>query len=65
MCVREEHAPRREAIDVRCLRLRVTTKAADPVVQVSNRDEQDIRRFGFSADHSRGHEYRQAAKDQM
>ncbi|EGF29376.1 hypothetical protein RBWH47_04740 [Rhodopirellula baltica WH47] len=52
MCVREKHAPRREAIDVWRLRLRVPTEAADPVVQVIDRDQQDIRRLSLNADRS-------------
>ncbi len=42
MGVREEHATRRETIDVRCVRLWVPAKTANPVIQVIHRDEQDI-----------------------
>ncbi len=42
MGVGEEHAPRRETIDIRGLRLRVSTKATDPVVEVVHSDEENI-----------------------
>ena len=42
MGVREEHATRRETIDVRCVRLWVPAKTANPVIQVVHRNQQDI-----------------------
>jgi hypothetical protein len=46
MRVRKKRAPRREGIDVRRLRLRVAAEAADPIVQVIDRDEEHVRRRG-------------------
>ena len=42
MGVREEHAPRRETIDIRCLRLWVSAEAADPIVEVVDGNEEDV-----------------------
>ena len=42
MGVAEEHAPRGETIEIGGLCLRVATQAADPVVQIVDRDEQDV-----------------------
>ena len=47
VCVGEEHAPIGKAVDVRRLRLRVAAQAADPVVQVVNGDEEDVRPVGL------------------
>ena len=43
MGVREEDAPLREAVDVGRAALRVAAETADPVVQVVDRDEEDVR----------------------
>ena len=42
MGVREEHSPRRQAIDMRSFRLRMPPENADPVVEVVNSDEENI-----------------------
>ena len=42
MGVREEHSPRRQAIDMRSFRLGMPPKNADPVIEVVNSDEQYI-----------------------
>ena len=46
MGVAEQHTAPGKAIDVRRAHLRVSPEAADPVVQVVNRDEQHIRPLG-------------------
>jgi hypothetical protein len=45
MSVGEEHAARRETIDIRSSRLRVSPKATDPVVEIVDYDEEHIRRL--------------------
>ena len=49
MSVRKEYAPRGEAIDVWRLGVGVAVEAADPVIQVVNRDEKNIRFVGGSS----------------
>ena len=44
--VGEIHAACGQRVDIRRLRLRVTSQAADPIVQIVDRDEQDIRPLG-------------------
>ena len=45
MSIAEERAARGQAIQVRCLRLGMSSQAADPVIQVVNGDEEDVRPF--------------------
>ena len=42
MGIREKHTPRRESVNVWRSCLRVTAETADPIVQIINRNEQDI-----------------------
>ena len=43
MSVRKIDSPLRESVYVGCLNLRMTTQASDPVIQIVNGDEQDVR----------------------
>jgi len=42
MGVRENRSARRESIDARRFDLRVTAEAADPIVEIIDRDEEDV-----------------------
>lgn len=42
MGARKKHAPCRETINVRCLRLLVAPEAADPLVGITYRDEEHV-----------------------
>ena len=44
VCVAEKHPAGGEPVNVRCFRLWVPAEAADPVVQIVHRDEEDIGR---------------------
>ena len=43
MSVREQRAAPRQAVDVRRPRLRMSAQAPDPIVEVVDGDEQDVR----------------------
>ena len=43
MSVREQHAIPCQCVDVGRLRLGVTSEAANPIIEVVNRNEQDVR----------------------
>lgn len=43
MSIGEQHPTRRQPIDVGCRRLRVAVHAANPIVQIINRDEENMR----------------------
>ena len=42
MRVREKNAAGSKAIEIRCDRLRISAHAADPVVEIVHRDEEDV-----------------------
>ena len=42
MSIREQHAARCQTIDIRRLCLRMPAQASGPVIEVVNRDEQDV-----------------------
>ena len=52
----KEHSPLGEGIDVRCLGLRMSTETTNPVIQVIDRDEQDIGVLGPLAVDAQGKE---------
>ena len=61
----KEHTPFGERIDMRCLGLRMTTEATDPVVEVIDGDEQDVRSFSRKATDCRCKENAKAQKSRL
>ena len=47
MSVGEQDPPLSEPVDVRCFCLRMAAHAADPIVEIINRNQQDIRFCGI------------------
>lgn len=43
MSVRKQRAAMSQSIDVWCLRIRMRLQTSDPVVEIVNRDEQNVR----------------------
>ena len=61
----KEHPSCGEGIDVRCLGLRMATEATDPVVEVIDGDEQDVRSFSRKATDCRCKENAKAQKSRL
>ena len=61
----KEHAPFGQCIYIWCLGLRMTTEATDPVVEVIDGDEQDVRSFSRKATDCRCKENAKAQKSRL
>ena len=61
----KEHPSCGEGIDIGCLGLRMATEATDPVVEVIDGDEQDVRSFSRKATDCRCKENAKGQKSRL
>ena len=61
----KEHAPLGEGIDIRRFGLRMTTETTNPVVQIIDGNEQNVRLFSRKATDCRCHENAKAQKSRL
>ena len=61
----KEHTPRCKPVDIGCLGLRMATETTDPVIEVVDCDEQDVRSFSRKATDCRCKENAKAQKSRL